>query len=498
MTITNQLATSNAIRVDGASFFSSFPGKPNHLLARRLPLANRRVQTCCYGETSLKPMTHVTMHETETISVSDGVGIVRFLKGKSYLVTGATGFLAKDFMKSKLIPVLGDIAQENLGFDSEIAANISDEIDVIISCGGRTTFDDRYDSALSVNALGPGRLLSFAKDCKKLKLFLHYSTAFVTGKKEGKVPETTLSIGENITSDLNIELELKLASEAVRMFHGSEENKKLKELGMERAQHYGWENTYTFTKAMGESIIHNQRGDLPVVIIRPSIIESSYKEPFPSWLQGIRMSAPLILAYGKDHIPHLLGDYQSYFDIIPVDMVVNATIAAMSKHGCGNVPELKLYNVTSTSHPNPLTLGELMDFSQQHLLDSPLRETTKELDRIKFHSSIESFTSSVFNTIVKQERETNNGEGEAESHTPLSMKGKRKLKYFESLAKIYQPYMFFQTRFDDRNTRSLLQEMSMEERKMFGFDVRDIDWESYIIKVHLQGIKRVVFGGRSS
>ncbi|KAF3515749.1 hypothetical protein DY000_02061508 [Brassica cretica] len=544
MTITNQLATSNVIRVDGVNFFSSFPGKPNHLLAHRLTLATRRVQTCCYGETSLKPMTHVTMHETETISVSDGVGIVRFLKGKSYLVTGATGFLSKvliekllraspeigkifllikandqesankrlydellkqihgssyeDFMKSKLIPVLGDIAQENLGFDSEIAAKISDEIDVIISCGGRTTFDDRYDSALSVNALGPGRLLSFAKDCKKLKLFLHYSTAFVTGKKEGKVPESTLSIGENITSDLNIELELKLASEAVRMFHGSEENKKLKELGMERAQHYGWENTYTFTKAMGESIIHNQRGDLPVVIIRPSIIESSCKEPFPSWLQGIRMSAPLILAYGKDHIPHLLGDYQSYFDIIPVDMVVNATIAAMSKHGCGNVPQLKIYNITSTSHPNPLTLGELMEFSQQHLLDSPLRETTKELDRIKFHSSIESFTFSVFNTIVKQERETNNGEGEAESHTPLSMKGKRKLKYFESLAKIYQPYMFFQTRFDDRNTRSLLQEMSMEERKMFGFDVRDIDWESYIIKVHLQGIKRVVFGGRSS
>lgn len=157
-----------------------------------------------------------------------------------------------------------------------------------------------------------------------------------------------------------------------------------------------------------------------------------------------RMSAPLILAYGKDHIPHLLGDYESYWDMIPVDMVVNATIAAMAKHGCGNVPELKLYNVTSTSHPNPLRLGELMDFSQQHLRDSPLREATKDLDCIKFHSSIESFTSSVSNTIAKQERETKNKGEEEESHTILSMKGKRKLKYFESLAKIYQPYLFFQ------------------------------------------------------
>ncbi|CAH8353179.1 unnamed protein product [Eruca vesicaria subsp. sativa] len=578
MAITNLLATSNAIRVDGVNLFSSFPGKPNDLLARRLSLTSRKVQTCCcYGETLLKPMTHITMLETETTGVSDGLGIISFLKGKSYLVTGATGFLAKvliekllraspeigkifllikandqesankrlydeiissdlfkllkqihgssyeDFMKSKLIPVIGDIAQENLGFDSEIAAMISDEIDVIIGCGGRTTFDDRYDLALNVNALGPGRLLRFAKDCKKLKLYLHYSTgkslyfceivyvtksfqtcfvslliAYVTGKKEDKVPETTLSIGGNITSDLNIEFELKLASEAVRMFHGSEEIKKLKELGMERAQQYGWENTYTFTKAMGESIIHSQRGDLPVVIIRPSIIESSYKEPFPGWLQGIRMSAPLILAYGKDHIPHLLGDYQSYWDMIPVDMVVNATIAAMAKHGCGNVPELKLYNVTSTSHPNPLRLGELMDFSQQHLRDSPLRETTKDLDCIKFHSSIESFTSSVSNTIVKKEREAKNGEGEAEPHTTLTMKGKRKLKYFESLAKIYQPYLFFQAWFDDTNTRSLIQEMSMEERKMFGFDVRCIDWKNYIVNVHLEGIKRVVFGGRSS
>lgn len=157
-----------------------------------------------------------------------------------------------------------------------------------------------------------------------------------------------------------------------------------------------------------------------------------------------RMSAPLILAYGKDHIPHLLGDYESYWDMIPVDMVVNATIAAMAKHGCSDVPELKLYNVTSTSHPNPLRLGELMDFSQQHLRDSPLREATKDLDCIKFHSSIESFTSSVSNTIAKQERETKNKGEEEESHTILSMKGKRKLKYFESLAKIYQPYLFFQ------------------------------------------------------
>nr|VDD57582.1 unnamed protein product [Brassica oleracea] len=301
MAISNLLATINAV-----SFFS---GKPDHFLARPLSQTTPRIQTsCCHREPSFKPWTPTMMSEVETDTKSDshGVGIFRFLQGKSYLITGATGFLAKvlieklvrespeignifilmktqdqesankrlydeiissdlfrlikqthgssyeAFMKSKLIPVVGDIGEDNLGIKSQMAYNISDEIDVIISCAGRTTFDYRYDSALNVNALGPGRLLSFGKGCKKLKLFLHISTAYVTGNKEVKILETPLCIGENITSHLNIETEMKLASEAVRKFYGREEIKKLKELGMERAQHYGWENTYTFTKAMGE------------------------------------------------------------------------------------------------------------------------------------------------------------------------------------------------------------------------------------------------------
>lgn len=86
------LTTSNAVKLHGVSFFSSFSGRPNHFLARPLPwLMTRGVQTSCsYRETSLKAVSP----ELEP-SVSDGIGIVRFLKGKTYLLTGATGFLGK-------------------------------------------------------------------------------------------------------------------------------------------------------------------------------------------------------------------------------------------------------------------------------------------------------------------------------------------------------------------------------------------------------------------
>nr|VDD09769.1 unnamed protein product [Brassica oleracea] len=211
------------------------------------------------------------------------------------------------------------------------------------------------------------------------------------------------------------------------------------------------------------------------------------------------MTAPLILGNGKDQIPDLLGDYQSSCDVIPVDMVANAIIAVMAKHGCGNVPEVKVYNVTSTSHAHPLRMGEIMDFSYQHLCDSPLTETTtKVFELMKFHSSLEEFTSSVSKAIRKQERAMKNGEEETESHTTLSMKGKRKLKYFVSLAKTYQPYMFFQGRFDESNTRSLIHELSMEERQMFDFDGSCIDWEHYFINIHLPSLKRELFRQRSS
>lgn len=43
-----------------------------------------------------------------------------------------------------------------------------------------------------------------------------------------------------------------------------------------------------FTKAMGEMMIDKLRDDIPVVIIRPSVIESTLSEPFPGWMEGNR------------------------------------------------------------------------------------------------------------------------------------------------------------------------------------------------------------------
>jgi fatty acyl-CoA reductase len=40
-------------------------------------------------------------------------------------------------------------------------------------------------------------------------------------------------------------------------------------------------NTYTYTKALGEMVVHQEGRNLNIAIIRPSIVGATWQEPFP-------------------------------------------------------------------------------------------------------------------------------------------------------------------------------------------------------------------------
>ena len=46
-------------------------------------------------------------------------------------------------------------------------------------------------------------------------------------------------------------------------------------------------NTYSFTKAITEQMIKDDRGDLPISIVRPSIVVGAVSEPLPGWVDNI-------------------------------------------------------------------------------------------------------------------------------------------------------------------------------------------------------------------
>ena len=57
-------------------------------------------------------------------------------------------------------------------------------------------------------------------------------------------------------------------------------------------------NTYTYTKSLCEKLLKRRKGDLPVCLIRPAIINTSYSQPFPGWLDSIAAAAAYFMFVG--------------------------------------------------------------------------------------------------------------------------------------------------------------------------------------------------------
>jgi fatty acyl-CoA reductase len=122
--------------------------------------------------------------------------------------------------------------------------------------------------------------------------------AYVAGEKQGLVQERPFRQGETLKegTHLDIDVELRLAKDLKKQIQADglddpkAERKALKELGLARARHFGWPNTYVFTKSMGEMMLGQMMrgGEVPVVIVRPSIITSVQNDPLPGWIEGTR------------------------------------------------------------------------------------------------------------------------------------------------------------------------------------------------------------------
>ncbi|KAF8403250.1 hypothetical protein HHK36_011351 [Tetracentron sinense] len=489
-------------------------------------------------------------------------GIVESLENKTILVTGSTGFLAKIFVEKilriqpnvkrlflllratdsksatqrlrnevigkevfrvlrerhgvsldsfiwdKVTPIPGDIAFENLGIKgSDVREEMCREIDIVVNIAATTNFDERYDVALGINTLGAKHVLDFAKKCPKLQMLLHVSTAYVCGEKEGLIIEKPFCMGETLngTPALDIEVELKLAEERLNELRSEEateaaERVAMKEMGIKRATLYGWPNTYVFTKAMGEMLLGHFRNNLPLVIIRPTIITSTYSEPFPGWIEGVRTIDSFIVAYGKGKSTCFLGDPESIIDAkitqIPGDMVVNSMIVAMVAHA--NQPGEFIYQVGSSAR-NIMKLAMVRDVSYRYFSKNPWFS--------KDGKPIEVRKAKILNTMASFSRFM-------AIHYILPLKGlnlvnmafcqyfrniyndhSRKLKFAMRLVELYKPYLFFNGVIDDMNSEKL--RIAVRENgvlvDMFYFDPTCIDWDDYFMNIHIPGVVRYVF-----
>ena len=88
-------------------------------------------------------------------------------------------------------------------------------------------------------------------------------------------------------------------------------------------------NTYTYTKHLAENLLIEEAGSsLPYIIVRPSIVGASWKEPFAGWIDNFNGPSGLFIACGMGLLRSMIGKPDAIADIVPVDIVSNVIIAA--------------------------------------------------------------------------------------------------------------------------------------------------------------------------
>uniref|UniRef100_A0A803R2J1 Fatty acyl-CoA reductase n=1 Tax=Cannabis sativa TaxID=3483 RepID=A0A803R2J1_CANSA len=335
--------------------------------------------------------------------------------------------------------------------------------------------------------------------------FLIYNSAYVCGEKEGIISEKAFEFGETLTKTFT-KLDFKIEKEFVahrlsqlRETKASESaiNANMRELGTERAKHFGWPNTYVFTKAMGEMCVEQFKDDVPTIILRPTMIVSTYKEPFPGWIEGLRTMDTLIVGIGKGKLPFFLGIPTVALDLIPGDMVVNAMILSMV-FGEGGM----IYHVGS-SIKNPVYISEIRNYIHRYFIENPLFDHKKE-NPITVHKIILLQHISTLNIYIAiryllplKILEMVVSLPYLRCYKDVYAKNMRKLQTIMRFIQIYKPYVLFNMIFDDTNCEGLRENKvkgsrNLELMETFNFDPNSIDWEDYIINTHIPGLIKYV------
>jgi hypothetical protein len=162
--------------------------------------------------------------------------------------------------------------------------------------------------------LGTLRLFEIAQSCRHVQAFVHVSTAYVNSNRDGWVDEKVYPLGfdaEAMVKRIQGMTETELSTAPISGLLGA------------------WPNTYTFTKAMTETLLIQKRGKLPLVILRPSIIGSCWREPVPGWVDVISAAGAIYMSVGFGVLKMLPGSSTHVADCVPADYVVNAMIAAI-------------------------------------------------------------------------------------------------------------------------------------------------------------------------
>ncbi len=466
------------------------------------------------------------------------------------------------FLISKCSIIDGDITDPSLGLSDQHISALDGKIAAVINSAGLVSFNPSLELALDVNTAGARHA---AELCLRWKTpLIHVSTAFVAGNRSGLVFEDESldgyfpkKLGRGTQGsldgrDFSLSTELsdcrrlveRLREKADDRVHTSTFREKalkrleaegrdthdektlrlaigrerklwlsaeLTRVGMERAQHWGWPNTYTYSKSLGEQVIAGTPG-LQYAILRPSIVESALRYPFPGWNEGFTTSAPLAFACLKERARVPAGT-QTILDMVPVDMVASAVIAATGRA-----------IVSGGRHVYQLASGDKNPFYAARSVE------LVGLYRRRYFRQRTSGTRVMNDLLSRLEPQAISLSSYRTTSAPAWLEGAKRLKGvlrevkpqwgaptvsawmdraidkldaveeqavgLTQLVDLFLPFIWTNRYvFRCDNTRALFAGLTEQDRQGIYWEPEKLDWRHYFLDVHLPGLEKWVFPG---
>jgi len=363
-----------------------------------------------------------------------------------------------------VVAIPGDVTLPRLGMSNEDLTTIIEKVSVIFNVAATVRFDEELRKSLEMNVKGVRSIIDMAQKMLKLKALVHVSTAYAHCLNP-HIDERFYRNHDN--PEEIIESICKMKDQDLGQ--GTSNEKAL--IGE-------YPNTYCFTKALAEELLDRAEG-LPIAIIRPSIVVASWEYPMKGWIDNYNGPTGILYCMWTGVLRSLRVNRDYLADWIPVDVANNVMIVAAWKAAQDHTARPAIYNVTSGSN-NPITWGQIEDLSLSSCYKYPMstmywypgRGFMKNAHYVRICrwllQDTPAFLIDAVCTVLRQKTW-------ARKYSDMISKSIEAVKYFAN-----NQWSWSNTNLN--NLRNTLVNTDENSLKTFDFDIRPLDWGTFMDK----------------